>query len=301
MSRILKPHDQQSVEHLKRTLGNTVITAPSELLCVVAAAEVPRIIAEQAVETVEALLQDFIGWLKKLDIPVRSHSELITVGLFHKKTDYDAYLKQEGLEGLTGSLGATHPVRLISLILCDPMELKTTSPYEVIAHESIHLFSLKSGLCPGWDAWPRWLHEGLAMLGDHSAEKRLKRPSNLSKKNAPRPDSSSQLFATRNEDRARDWKKSASHLDISLFLRRDLTKNPLSNNDDYAASWAITSALSKWQNGSILQLLIEELANRFMQYESTQTIEVTAADWLKVEMGDKWPDFMKSARGLAES
>jgi hypothetical protein len=50
-----------------------------------------------------------------------------------------------------------------------------------------------------------------------------------------------------------------------------------------------------------LQLLIEELANRFMQYESTQTIEVTAADWLKVEMGEKWPDFMKFARGLAES
>lgn len=297
MSLILKPHDKRAVEHLKKTLGNRVITSPSELSCVVSAPEVPRILAEQAVETVEAILQDLIRWLKKLDIPLRSHSEFITVGLFDKKNDYEAYLKQEGLEGLSGSLGATHPVRLISVALCNPLELKTTSPHVVIAHESIHLFALKSGLCPGWDAWPRWLHEGLAMLGDHAAEKRLKTQANHSQ-NAARSNSSFDLFATRNDDRADVWKKSALKLDIPLFLRRDLTKNPISNDEDYAASWAITAALSNWQNGVVLQSLIQQLANGFMQYDATQTIEATTADWLKSEIGEKWPEFIKFARSV---
>ena len=297
MIRNQKPHELRAIEHLKRTLGNRLLTSPSEFSCIIAAPEVPRILVEQALETVEAVLQDFVVWLKKLNIPHRSGSECIAVGLFDKKTDYEAYLKQEGLEGLTGSLGATHPVRLISLVLCDPMELNATSPYEVIAHESIHLFALKSGLCPGWDAWPRWLHEGLAMLGDHSADKRLKMRSNRSK-NATRSDLSTSLFATTNHERARDWKKVAMSLDIQAFLRRDLTKNPLSNDDDYAASWAITATLSAWQNGSILNSLIQELSNRFMQYDSTNTIEVTAADWLKSEIGEKWPEFIKLAKSL---
>ena len=135
------------------------------------------------------------------------------------------------------------------------------------------------------------------MLGDHSAEKRLKMRSNRSK-NATRSDLSTSLFATTNHERARDWKKVATSLDIQAFLRRDLTKNPLSNDDDYAASWAITAALSAWQNGSILNSLIQELSNRFMQYDSTNPIEVTAADWLKSEIGEKWPEFIKLAKSL---
>ena len=190
------------------------------------------------------------------------------------------------MEGLKGSLGMTHPVRLTSLAQADRKELKSFELAVVASHEMIHQFTVVSGLCPGWDAWPRWLHEGFAMLGDHTATSRV----------GTNPLSQSFLdstgFGAVNPERNVTWKKISSGFEMKSFLKRDLLKNPLSHTSDYAACWAITQGLAHWQNGEILTDLIEFLNIQEMQPEPDLTIEIITAEWLLKKVGKDWPSLM---------
>ncbi|MCY2935608.1 MAG: DUF1570 domain-containing protein [Planctomycetota bacterium] len=293
------PNELRSLDHLKNQIGAGGNTINTQNTCVVAASGLSLRIAEDALQTIESIAQKLRDWLEKLDIPTPPKPPFLAVGLFSNKKPYEAYLTKEGLGGLSGSFGVTHPVRWVSLILCDPGELKEINPQVVIAHESIHLITLKSRLCPAWDAWPRWLHEGLALLGDHTADKS---PPNPTQKGpmAKNPAPLANRFGSTNQDRAKAWKTTSPILELNAFLRRDLIKNPLPNHQDYAACWAITAALAEWQNGRLLQSLIHELNNLHIQFEPPQSIEVFTADWLKSEIGDQWLDFTKSVRALAD-
>lgn len=261
---------------------------------VIAAADVdPALVSSviHGIESAQAQMESLLNYIQV--IPQRSAFP-VSVGLFSSRSDYEAYLKKENLGGLGGSLGATHPVRLSAVILANPGELKSINPSVVAAHEFVHLYTLKSGLCPGWDAWPRWLHEGLAMQVDHLAGRIAVATEN---RNSSQSDHTIN-FISLNPDRAADWRKIAGRIDLSVFLKRDLTRNHNSNNEDYAACWAMTHALLNWKNGSTLTGLINQLAILEMQFSTEQSVELQSAAWLKEELGEDWPAFAAITRSI---
>lgn len=267
--------------HLQSVLGPAAQVLSGDGLCVVAAAGLEPGLATDALATLDTTRTRFLSLLGSVRVQLPKPHFQAEVGLFSKKTNYEAYLKREGLGGLTGSLGATHPVRLMCVVLADAAALGPVSAQVVIAHEFLHLVTLKSGLCPSWEAWPRWLHEGLAMQVDHLAGRPTAELKLTTKTTPP------------NTDRAQAWARMADRLDLREFLKRDLTRNPSSHQDDYAASWAITAALLRWQEGRLFSALLDTLALFEMQYEPDQSLESLSADWLVSELGDSWPEFVK--------
>ncbi|MFM7129216.1 MAG: DUF1570 domain-containing protein [bacterium] len=231
---------------------------------------------------------EMIDWCNEKSIRLQRPDSRIVIGLIATKSDYEKYLETENLSGLKGSLGLTHPVRLASIVLTDKSELKSFEPVVIATHEMIHQMTIASGICPGWDTWPRWLHEGMAMLGDHAASKDV----------GTNPKSQSFLelpgFGSVNTERAKAWRKIASGFEMKSFLRRDLLKNPLSHSADYAACWALTDGLARWKKGELLADLIAFLAIQEMQPEPAATVEIVAADWLVNQLGGQWPEFSKS-------
>jgi len=270
--------------HLQSVLGPAAQVLSGDGQCVVAAAGLEPGLASAALATMAATRSRFLSLLDSVHIKRPKMQFQADLGLFSKKNDYEDYLNREGLGGLTGSLGATHPVRLMCVVLADAAALGPVSAQVVIAHEFLHLVTLKSGLCPSWEAWPRWLHEGLAMQVDHLAGR-------------PSADTTLSIKARiNNPDRAQAWARIADRLDLREFLKRDLTRNPGSHQDDYAASWAITAALMRWQEGRLFSALLDTLALFEMQYEPEQSLESLSADWIVAELGDSWPEFVKSVK-----
>ena len=275
--------------HLQAALGPGAMVLSGEMHCLVAAAGLEPGLATAALATLEATRGRFLSLLNAVRIKPPKMQFQAELGLFSKKTDYEAYLKREGLGGLTGSLGATHPVRLISIVLADSAALGQVSSQVVIAHEFLHLLTLKTRLCPSWEAWPRWLHEGLAMQLDFLAAL------NDTGRIGPKP---SNAIALNNPDRAKAWARMANGLEIQEFLKRDLMRNRGSHEDDYAASWAITAALLRWQEGRLFAAFLDMLSLMEMQYEPEQSLESHSADWLVNELGPAWPDFVKSVKSI---
>jgi hypothetical protein len=276
------------IAHLQRFFGmGATVAASGPLRLIYPASAIDAAEEERLLHAMARVHDGLLDWCHQIHLhPPRPDSELI-IGLASDRLQYELYLKQEALEGLKGSLGLTHPVRLSSVAQVDRKELKSFELAVVAAHEMIHQFTVVSGLCPGWDAWPRWLHEGFAMLGDHTATSRV----------GANPFSQSYLdptgFGAINPERNAAWKKIAAGFEMKSFLKRDLLKNPLSHVSDYAACWAITHALAHWQNGEILTDLIEFLNIQQMQPESDLSIEIITAEWLLKQFGDQWPDFVK--------
>lgn len=278
-----------SVAHLRRFLGADVslaVDGPATLIFQANSYQDAEI--SILLKSMTRIRSEMIEWCFANAIQMQTPDASVVIGLIPTKKNYEKYLETEMLSGLRGSLGLTHPVRLSSVVLTDKTELKSFEPVVIATHEMIHQMTLVSGLCPGWDSWPRWLHEGIAMLGDHSA-------SNDAGKN-PRSQSFLEVpgFGTVNNGRAQAWKKIAGGFEMKSFLRRDLLKNPLSHSADYAACWALTDGLARWKNGVILADLIAFLAIQEMQPEPATSIEIVAADWLINHLSIEWPEFMKS-------
>lgn len=281
------PHNDGK-KHLVRAIGPGSRFFSFNTVDLIATSDVDPALVSKVIHGIESSQSQIESLLKYLQITPQSSTFPVSVGLFSSRSDYEAYLKKENLGGLGGSLGATHPVRLSAVILTNIAELKSVNPAVVAAHEFVHLYTLKSGLCPGWDAWPRWLHEGLAMQVDHLAgQNDDKAEKEHSSQSGPKAN-----FISLNPERVSSWRKISGRMDIAAFLKRDLTRNLISNDEDYAACWAVTHGLLKWKNGTILSGLINQLAILEMQFTDEQPIEIQSAAWLIEEMGSDWPLFL---------
>lgn len=281
-------------KHLTTAIGPGSRLFSANTVEVIAADDVDPTLVSAVLHGIESAQEQIQSLLKYLQLAAPHSTIPVVFGLLTSRNAYESYLKNENLGGLAGSLGATHPVRLSAVILANPTELKSVDPSVVAAHEFVHLYTLKSGLCPGWDAWPRWLHEGLAMQIDHLAGGN----EFLTGKRDTSQSQRATHFISLNRDRASSWRKIAGRIDISAFLKRDLTRNLSSNDEDYATCWAVTHALLKWKNGTILTGLINQLAILEMQFSTDQSVELQTAAWLNEELGANWPAFVTMLRSF---
>lgn len=292
-SNMKNQHRQNSTDHLHQFLGDGSRIVNIDNLW--AAYQPSQITVDQVLRIlnrVNWVRLDFIEWCRKKNIFLQHPDPIIILGLVSKEEEYNRYLKLERLEGLKGSLGLTHPVRLVSVLLTDLTALKSFDVAVVAAHEMIHQMTIISGLCPGWHAWPRWLHEGMAMMGDHTAAwNTSKSPTSQSITEGPG-------FGSLNARRSKVWQKNAMGFEMKSFIRRDLLANPLSHSDDYAACWALTYGLAHWKKGRVLTELIDFLKLQELQPESQSTIETVTAEWLIQSLGDDWHDFIMSLQKI---
>jgi len=150
----------------------------------------------------------------------------------------------------------------------------------------VHLWTLRSGLCPAWQAWPRWLHEGFALLWDHLA---------TGEEVTPMPPASETNRAgiriAPNRERQRDWRRIAAATDVERFLRADMIKDHRRHGDDYATCWAVTFALATWGHGEWLTELMHHLSVLDLQPASGISAEQESLGWLKARIGGRWAKF----------
>lgn len=282
---------EQATAHLRQSIDSTVCLEPVNgvMICSSGSPD-DRSNAARYSEILAKLRSEFFQWANALQLNIPKPQECLVLGLCSDQNVYEKYLQSEGMDALTGSLGTTHPVRLVSVVLTDRKALRNNHAETIAAHETLHQFCLISELCPAWEAWPRWLHEGIALLGDHSVM-----PANL-KPHRARPKANSP-FGSVNQSRLDDWKRIANGFDLKTFMQQDMLKNSHDHQADYAASWALTYGLAVWKNGVELNALLNFLEIQALQPVPENSIEMRSAEWLTHHLGDQLPaflDFMKS-------
>ncbi|MBI1323982.1 DUF1570 domain-containing protein [bacterium] len=280
-----RTHDDARVAHLIEAFGGSGRVERAGRTTFVVANEVDSAAVRSAMVAVGRTIREIESWAAVSQAQVRNPGPSLTIGLFADLDAYDRYLVSESLRGLSGSLGMTHPVRSVCCAVVGE------SPHGVdartiIAHESVHLWTLRSGLCPAWQAWPRWLHEGFAQLWDHLATAAGDPATATSQ--AP---GSSGFRIEPNRDRQRDWRRIANSTDVERFLRTDMIRDHRRHGDDYATCWAITFALATWGEGALLPELVNHLVVQDLQPFSGVPAEKETLGWLKTRVGGKWAEF----------
>lgn len=277
--------DDARVAHLFEAFDGSCRVERSGRTTFVVANEVNSAAVRSSMEAVARTIREVEVWLAVSQTQVRNPRPSLTIGLFADLEAYDRYLASESLRGLSGSLGMTHPVRALCCAVAGESP-SGVDPRTVIGHESVHLWTLRSGLCPAWHAWPRWLHEGFAQLWDHrAAAEGATAPSNS-------PVSVSSKYRIEpNRDRQRDWRRIANSTDLERFLRTDMIRDHRRHGDDYATCWAITFALATWGEGTLMAELINHLMVQDLQPFSGVPAEQATLGWLKSRVGTNWADF----------
>lgn len=280
-----RTHDDARVAHLIEALTGSSRLESSGRTTYVVAGGVESAAVRSAMEAVDRTISAVERWVAFCRSPVRNPLPSLTIGLFSSLDAYDRYLVAEGMRGLSGSLGMTHPVRTVSCAVVGESP-PGVDARTVIAHESVHLWTLRSGLCPAWHAWPRWLHEGFAQLWDHLAT------SEDVTAILPPPESDRSKFRIEpNRDRQQDWRRIANSTDLEKFLRADMIRDHRRHGDDYATSWAVTFALANWRDGELLAELMNHLFVQDLQPFSGSLAEKESLGWLKTRIGGKWAEF----------
>lgn len=278
---------ERSLSHLRQAIQADSVTQSDDGSVVIASAPAARRASPESIcNEMVTLRQELLKWADDLQIRISNPISTLVLGLCDDRRIYENYLKAESMDALTGSLGATHPVRLVSVVLTDPAALRQTTPATIAAHEAIHQLCLITKLCPGWDAWPRWLHEGVAMLGDHT-------PARSSKV-------ARGTFASLNKERLKDWRNIAERFDLKAFMQRDLLRDKFNHQADYAACWALTHGLSTWQKGEELAAFLNYLELQTFQpeHEPWSPIEIRSSAWLTSQFGSRWESFANHVKSL---
>lgn len=286
----------RQVRHLKDALGSGVTVESRGRMRVVAAPTVPTDRVAAALIAVERVLANVDAWAESIAGGLALRRPNLTIGLFPDRLSYDEYLKIEGLSGLSGSWGATHPVRGLSVAVAADEPTMSVDNRVVIAHECIHLWALRSGLCPAVHAWPRWLHEGLALLWDHTAIENGTQTA--FRKSAA---INSDVVPPVNPLRLADWMRMARGFDCEAFLRKDMSVNRRSHAEDYAAGWALTYALANMHGGSPLCELWQDLTLRNLHPSDGQPIELHVLRWAKARFGPEWDRMTAAVRDIGLS
>lgn len=189
-------------------------------------------------ELLERVVLDFYIRWTMLGVELRPIDRRLVVVQLDGPRSYARYLRDEGADAFQGTTGFAHPARPW-LVLFDLNRLDE-SPEMVgqlrgldrravavgtAAHEMVHLLVRASGLGPSPSAFPRWLHEGIAMqyepapggvwIGPGSAE-------------SPRLD---------------DWFRRAESSHVLLPLVRDDGLAGGYNSARYAEAWALVHFL----------------------------------------------------------
>lgn len=290
-----RPSDDKRVAHLIEVFEGSGRVERSGRTTFVVARDVDSASVRLAVEAADRSIEAVERWAALCHAPVRNLRPGLTIGLFAGREAYDRYLLTEGLMGLSGSLGMTHPVRSVSCAIVGEIS-PGTDARTVVAHESVHLWTLRSGLCPAWHAWPRWLHEGFALTWDHLAT------SEEVTTNSTSLDSDLSKFRIEpNRVRQRDWRRIAASTDLEKFLRADMIKDHRRHGDDYATCWAVTFALATWGDGHRLAELMNHLFVQDLQPFSNDTAEKGSLGWMKTRFGRKWEEFAGYVASSARS
>lgn len=271
--------DCSQVRHLTDVLGYCRVVRKDRLTIMApAGCQDPEKVAD-AVDQVLGLMERKIATMAH---GLRLTRPPLTVGLFPDRSSYESYVHSERLRGLTGSWGATHPVRRLCVALSDANDRSGIDLRVVAAHECVHLWMLGSGFCPAWHCWPRWLHEGLALTWDHLAA--LNDGQSGFTEMAPNP------------TRLADWRRINAVFDWDHFLRRDLNTNRRNHAEDYAASWALSYALVTREGGRCLIELVLELRLASMRPFDGEPAERVALAWLRKRFGSGWPRWLASLK-----
>lgn len=284
---MLRTTDDDRVRHLISAIGASAAVRSFGPLSIVRPAAVDAMVEDALGQAIPRCLQAAAAWTGSRKIALPRPSPNLAIGLFGERESYEDYLNREGLSGLTGSLGMTHPVRGLSAVLVSEAETSVTQL--AAAHESIHLWALRTGLCPAWHAWPRWLHEGLAQLWDH-----LSAATDHPRENAPGR-------IAPNRQRQQDWKRIAASTDIERFLRQDMIADRRRHGADYATSWALAFGLVHWCQGDLLAELLSDLQVRDLQPYDGGTPESHCLDWLKSRLGAEWRVFTATLADLGRA
>jgi hypothetical protein len=282
--------DEIRVGHLVEAIGRSAVVESSGRTTLVVGSGLDETLTVAMGEAIERTLAALARWVDSQAVALKVRGPRLEVGLFTDRESYEDYLVREGLSGLTGSLGMTHPVRCVSAVLASGSgeDLRV-----VAAHESIHLWVLRTGLCPAWHSWPRWLHEGFAQLWDHRATEHVVQQAHGITTAEP-----GRSRIEPNRLRQRDWCRIAASTDLERFLRRDMIADRRRHSADYATSWAVTYAMAHWGEGSILAELLHQLQVQDMQPYDGATPESHCLAWLQRRLGGDWVSFSRAVADL---
>ncbi len=282
--------DEARVRHLIEAIGRSAVVMSCGGSKLVVASGIDDAVTHAVGEAIDRTLAGPGRWIDSQAIALSTRGPRLEVGLFSDRASYEDYLVREGLGGLTGSLGMTHPVRCVSAVMAAG---STAADVRIVAgHESIHLWVLRSGLCPAWHVWPRWLHEGFAQLWDHAATEIV-----VQKEHGTTVATGSPRIEP-NRTRQKDWSRIAASTDLERFLRRDMIADGRRHSADYATSWAVTHAMTQWGPGTLLAELIHQLQLQDIQpYDGSSPEGLTLA-WLKQRLGPDWDRFTRAVADL---
>lgn len=286
--------DHSGVAHLIRAIGSSAIVEKSDQLTLVVGNGVNPAQVRSAIAAVAHTISSLERWIESKRIALIRPRPGLAIGWFGDRNAYATYLDKEGLQGLSGSLGLTHPVRAVSCVSFGNDSAVDTRI--VIAHEAVHLWTLRTGLCPAWHAWPRWLHEGFAQAWDHLAIS-SEPIATENQKGDPKVRKS----FTINEERQNDWRAIAAKTDPGQFLKRDMIFDRRNHRDDYATSWAIVHAMETWAEGELLSELIHYLRVRDLHPFDASSAESISLAWLREKLGERWYEFAQHVASTGRS
>jgi len=282
--------DEARVRHLIEAIGRSVVVEPSARITLVVGSGIDEALTLAVGKAIDRTVAALARWVDSQAIALKVQAPRLKVGIFTDRESYEDYLAREGLSGLSGSLGMTHPVRCVSAVTASGAgeDLRV-----VAAHESIHLWVLRSGLCPAWHSWPRWLHEGFAQLWDHGATEPVEK-TELGTSHA----ATETVRIEPNRLRQRDWCRIAASTELERFLRRDMIADRRRHSADYATSWAMTYAMAHWGEGTLLAELLHQLQVQDIQPYDGATPESQSLAWLERRLGGDWKGFLRDVADL---
>lgn len=288
---------KQAFEHLEQFLGSNGTEDHGTRIVIYSS---PASDTNSFIPTIENALittrQAIYEWSARMDLYLADPMPVLIMGLISEKSRFDEYLKREEMDALVGGLGITHPVRLISLVLTDRRALGLNRPAEIATHEAIHQYVLTSGLCPHWDAWPRWLHEGFAMMGEHLSHTLISKDFQAT----VTENTTKAIFGSVNTPRYEDWRKIRDGFDLQSFMNRNMLKDRYGNSADYAASWALTHALNQWKKGLLFAEFLNFLQIQHRQPESNNSVESLSSRWIQERLGADWPQFVSHVKSISD-
>ena len=109
--------DDDRLRHLISAIGPSAAARSFGPLSIVRPPTVDAIVEEALGEAIPRCLQAVASWAGSRKIALPRPRPNLAIGLFSDREAYEGYLDREGLSGLTGSLGMTHPVRGVSAVL----------------------------------------------------------------------------------------------------------------------------------------------------------------------------------------
>lgn len=124
----------------------------------------------------ERVVGTFVLSMTALGFEPRLPAERLIAVEFDDHDAYAAFLRAEGAAPFLDTTGYFHPTRRV-VVTFDLERTPPTSPARrrlagldlaavalgTATHETVHQLILATGICPEMEAFPRWLHEGLAM------------------------------------------------------------------------------------------------------------------------------------------